>query len=179
MPWAIGAAGTLVQVLLLIAAVGFAVLALRLLRHPPGRAVDGTIRDLALAAAVAMIVVLTLLTPSTPDETQQIVLVPFRDLFDALDSRGGIRAPIAELVGNLVLFIPLGMALHWRFPRFGLAHVTAVALAVSVAVEVLQALSGTGRWADITDVIMNTLGGTCGALLAGIGQAQTSDDQGR
>jgi len=175
LPWAIGAAETLVKVLLAIAVVGFAVFAWRLVRHPPMRAVDGTARDLALASALAIVLVLTLLTPSVEGEAPQVRLVPFIDLFEALDGRGSLRFAVAELIGNVVLFIPLGMALRWRFPWLEVLHVGALVLATSAAVELVQGLTGAGRWSDSTDVIMNTLGGVVGAALAGLGLAQVRE----
>jgi hypothetical protein len=175
LPWAIGAAETLVKVLLAVAVVGFVVLAWRLVRHPPMRAVDGTARDLALASALAIVVVLTLLTPSVEGEAPQVRLVPFIDLFEALDGRGSLRFAIAELVGNVVLFIPLGMALRWRFPSLEVLQVGALALAASVAVELTQGLTGAGRWSDSTDVVMNTIGGVIGAGLALPGMARVRE----
>jgi glycopeptide antibiotics resistance protein len=87
---------------------------------------------------------------------------------DALDGEGGLRFAVAELIGNVLLFVPLGMALRWRLPRFGIARVTGAAMLISVTVEVLQAVLATGRWATTTDVITNTVGGLVGAIAGGI-----------
>jgi glycopeptide antibiotics resistance protein len=45
--------------------------------------------------------------------------------------------------------------------------VAGIAAAVSLAVEATQAIMGTGRLADITDVLANTAGATLGAALWG------------
>jgi hypothetical protein len=167
-------AEAIVVVGLIIALVAFGVLAWRLRRQPTDGSAGLLARDLALAIAVAIVVALTLLTPRRPDEALQIVLMPFQNLVDALDGEGGLRLAVAELIGNVLLFVPLGMALRWRFPALGIARVTIVAMLVSIAVETLQAVLATGRWATTTDVITNTVGGLVGAIAGGIwlGRAQ-------
>jgi glycopeptide antibiotics resistance protein len=173
--WISSAMDRLVPVLLALAIVGFGVLAWRLMRHPRQRAVDETLRDLALAAAASIVIVVTLLTASVFGEEPQVRFIPFVDLVEALDGRGNLRLALAELIGNAVLFVPLGMSLRWRFPTIGVLGATAVALAVSIGIEALQGVMAAGRWSDSTDVIMNAVGGAIGALLGGIGIAQASD----
>lgn len=172
--WLTTVVDRLVPVLLAVAIVGFVVLAWRLLRQPAGHAVDETLRDLALAAAAAVVLAFTLFTASRFGGEGQVRLVPFVDLVAALAGRGSLRVVLAEAVGNLLLFIPLGLALRWRFPALGLVGVTGVGLASSIAIEVLQGVLAGGRWTDSTDVIMNTLGGAIGALAAGIGLTRAS-----
>jgi glycopeptide antibiotics resistance protein len=173
--WIAGVIDRLVPVMLALAIGGFVVLAWRLTRHPRGRAFDETLRDLALAAAAAIVIVVTLLSASVFGEEPQVRFVPFTDLIEALTGRGNLRLAMAELIGNVVLFVPLGMALRWRLPAIGLLGATAIAFAGSVGIEVLQGLLAAGRWSDSTDVIMNTLGGAIGALIGGIGVTRTSD----
>lgn len=160
----------LLPVLLILAIAAAALLAWRLAREPgPGRrqhAVDETLRDLALAAAIAAIVVVTLLTPSRFGDDADIELVPFVDLVRALAGRYSLRNALIGIIGNVVLFIPFGMALRWRWPSLGVVAVAGCALALSAGVEVAQATLG-GRWANVTDVITNTVGGAIGAMLIG------------
>jgi glycopeptide antibiotics resistance protein len=61
-----------------------------------------------------------------------------------------------------VLFVPFGAALVLRERRAPLWRVVVVSAAFSVGLEVIQGLAGNGRAADITDVLMNALGGACG-----------------
>jgi hypothetical protein len=161
-------AEAIVVIGLLIALITFGVLAWRLRRHPPGGLDGRRVSGLALAIAVGIVVALTLLTPRRPDETLQVVLMPFQNLIDALDGEGGLRLAVAELIGNVLLFVPLGMALRWRYPWLGVARVTVAAMLISVAVETLQAVLATGRWATTTDVITNTVGGLVGAIAGGV-----------
>jgi hypothetical protein len=166
--WIASVVDRLVPILLALAIAGFAVLAWRLMRHPAQHAVDETLRDLALAAAAAIVIVATLVTSSVFGEEPQVRFVPFVDLVEAVTGHGSVRLAVAELVGNTALFIPFGMALRWRAPGIGVIGVTGIAFAASVGIEVLQAIVAAGRWSDSTDVIMNTLGGAIGALLAGV-----------
>jgi glycopeptide antibiotics resistance protein len=168
--WAADALETMAGVFVVIGAVAAVVLAVRLVRHPPSRAVGVTARDVALWLSVAAIVVLTLLSPVDPlNEQPRIRLIPFEDLRDALVGIRSLRLAIAELVGNVLIFIPFGLALRWRFSSLGMLQAGGIALLFSVAVEILQALTGGGRWPESTDVITNTTGGLIGAALAGIG----------
>lgn len=173
---AFGAAETLLYVLAAIAAVGFLLLGWRLLRHPTSRAVGHTARDLAIACALAMIVVLTLLSPTPVGDGRvpELRLIPFVDLRDALSGTRSLRLAVGEIVGNVALFVPLGIAVRWRFPRLGILRIGLMAMGLSAAIEVLQALTGGGRWPDTTDVITNTLGGLLGAGLGRIGSAAES-----
>jgi glycopeptide antibiotics resistance protein len=159
----------------IIALVAFGVFAWRL-RHPPQGGRGGhLVSSLALAMALAVVVALTLVASRRSEEAPQIVLVPFQNLIEALDGEGGLRFAVAELIGNVLLFVPLGMALRWRWPWLGIVGVTIVAMLTSVAVETLQALLATGRWATTTDVITNTVGGLIGAIAGAIWLRRAQD----
>jgi glycopeptide antibiotics resistance protein len=69
------------------------------------------------------------------------------------------------MAANVLLFVPFGLSLTLRGWRVPLWRVTLVSVALSVAIELTQGLAGNGRSADITDVLMNTLGGMCGWAL--------------
>jgi glycopeptide antibiotics resistance protein len=82
-------------------------------------------------------------------------LIPFAGI-----SRGTVR----EMIENFVVFLPFGLLLSASFKRVQLWRKLAVIGAVSVGVETLQYILAIGL-TDITDVIMNTLGGLAGLLL--------------
>lgn len=165
-----------VAVLLLILGAGFVALAWRLMRRQPTAGDDRLWRDVAPVVALMIVAIATLLTASGREEPPQLKLLPFANLIDAVVGNGSVRGALAEMAANLVLFIPLGMALCWRLPALGVTRITIAAVAISVGVEVFQALSQSGRWASTTDVIMNGLGGMIGALAAGIGDAEPPAD---
>jgi len=65
-------------------------------------------------------------------------------------------------VGNLILFVPIGFGLRWRF-GLRMWSILLIAAAGSAAVEVSQALSDQMRSPDINDVMLNALGAVAGA----------------
>jgi glycopeptide antibiotics resistance protein len=69
------------------------------------------------------------------------------------------------MAANVLLFVPFGMALTLRSWRVPVWRVALVSAAFSVGIELTQGIAGNGRSADITDVLMNTLGGICGWAL--------------
>ncbi len=98
-----------------------------------------------------------------------------RDIRDVLAERGlsaTLRsAALLQGVFNVVLFIPWGIIAR-RFWGWGLWRSTASAFAASLLIEVTQYTGIFGligcsyRYADIDDLITNTLGGVIGALIA-------------
>jgi glycopeptide antibiotics resistance protein len=89
---------------------------------------------------------------------------------------------LGQMAQNVILFVPFGMALVLRERRAPLWRIAVVSAAFSVGIEAIQGLAGNGRAADITDVLMNTLGGACGwflgrGVLAGL--ARWSRSRGR
>ena len=74
------------------------------------------------------------------------------------------------MISNIIAFIPFGVMLGACFKRVTFWHKLAVILAFSVGVEITQFVLAIGV-SDITDVMMNTLGGFMGlALYDGAGK---------
>jgi glycopeptide antibiotics resistance protein len=84
-----------------------------------------------------------------------IKLVPFLPSGDA-----GWSAPL-EVAANLIFFVPFGLFLGVLAPMWNWWASTAVFAASSLLFETTQHLLGVGSF-DITDVIMNTIGGMLG-----------------
>lgn len=152
----------------LVAVVGIAVLIVVVLRTAFG-ADDPRqrrwIRTIAVMASVAVILVATLSRRDPLGVELDLKLIPFEDLWSALAGDRSARAAVAEMVANIVLFIPFGLAMRLRFPSLGPGRVAAIAFALSLTIETLQLVAATGRVANVTDVMMNTLGGLIGAWL--------------
>lgn len=72
---------------------------------------------------------------------------------------------LIEFTANIALFVPLGALVLLLWPRLGWGRTTAVALAATVTIEVLQQVLRPERFASLSDVVANTLGGAIGALL--------------
>lgn len=167
--WVIEAGLLLLYLYVPILVAGMGVLVWRL-RRGVDDAVGRTVRDIAVALALALIMVVTLLVRSPglgPDEPVRVKWLPFSDLIDALRGEGRLRLTITEMIGNVFLFMPLGLALRWRNPALSVGQVAMIAALVSIGVEVTQGLLLTDRWPTTTDVIMNAAGGLIGGAMAG------------
>ena len=70
--------------------------------------------------------------------------------------------PLLENIGNVVLFIPLGVALKWS----GVKDVKKAGILASLTIEVLQFTFALGTF-ECDDLIHNTLGALIGAWCAG------------
>ena len=95
-------------------------------------------------------------------------LVPFREIYryiHHIDSLG-IFAVAANIMGNVLLFVPLGYFLPSFFARERLRpHFTIpICMCISIAVEISQFMTHTGSL-DVDDVILNTVGGIIGYLI--------------
>lgn len=149
-------------------------LLLVLRRRDRGLTLRRTIReagaDVLLALSLFAILALTVLPeagPAVPATRRS--LVPFEDLARSLGPGMPAYATdlaVGNLLANLLLFVPFGLALGLRFPAAPLWRGLAVVVALSASVEVVQLVAGSGRSADITDVLTNTAGGLVGLLLA-------------
>lgn len=103
-------------------------------------------------------------------------LVPMRTVVGIIRDHPGMV--IWQLVGNVVLFVPLGFflpLLDARFRRF--AKTVAVGLSVSVGIELVQLamllMLGVRRSVDVDDVILNVAGACLGYAIWRGTRAQT------
>jgi glycopeptide antibiotics resistance protein len=91
-----------------------------------------------------------------------IKLVPFFPSGDA-----GASAPL-EVLANVLLFVPFGLYLGLLAPSWSWWNGAAVFAGASLILETTQHVLSTGSF-DITDVIVNTIGGVAGlGLLAAL-----------
>lgn len=124
--------------------------------------------DVVLLLSLVVIGVLGLrLGRGLPGGFEQWNLVPFRDLARSLDGRPwGLQPAVAGLLANLALFVPFGMAFALRFRNRSWRTLLVLTAAISIGVELWQAVTATGRSSDVTDVVMNTVGGLTGFAMA-------------
>lgn len=74
-------------------------------------------------------------------------------------------AAIVNLIGNIVMFIPLGFGLPWVFEGLrGLWKTLLLSAGIIVLVEAVQLVTLLGR-CDIDDLILNMIGVSAGYLL--------------
>jgi hypothetical protein len=103
-----------------------------------------------------------LLAPNpNPYSDRRVFLVPFTDMLTQF--REGPRGLFIDVVGNLMVFAPLGFFLPVRF-RVGLGVVLAASAIPSATVETLQYVLDLHRVTSTDDVLLNTAGGVLGAL---------------
>lgn len=87
------------------------------------------------------------------------ILLPFHSYVEILK---GEWRPLLENIGNIALFIPLGVTLKWS----GVRDVKKAGLLASLLIEVLQFTFALGTF-ECDDLIHNTLGAVIGAWCAG------------
>ena len=110
----------------------------------------------------------------TPD-WQQWNFVPFREVIESLSEPDWvIQIAFANLLGNVLIYVPWGVVASFRFRRVGILLFLVVTVAISLSIEIAQALEATGRVSDVTDVIMNTLGGGAAYTVARVIAARRS-----
>lgn len=116
----------------------------------------------ALYAAFA----LKLLVLSRPPGSERSLnLIPFATIVHYMfsDSAATTRFAFANVVGNVLIFLPLGVFLAFAWSGATVARRMMVIVLSSVVVEIVQGLFGLGA-SDIDDVILNSLGGLLGIL---------------
>ncbi|MFL6467515.1 MAG: VanZ family protein [Pyrinomonadaceae bacterium] len=95
-------------------------------------------------------------------QTRNLNLIPFT------------RTRNGEMISNVVAFIPFGVMLGVNFKQVVFTYKITVILAFSLAVEIIQYALAIGV-ADITDIIMNTLGGFIGLAAYNAVSEHTND----
>lgn len=93
------------------------------------------------------------------EPASSVELVPVLPLVADLNAVG-----ISLLLGNILLFGPLGSLLNTR--RVRLAATIMLSCLTSVTVEVLQFTQAAGRQSDVNDVLLNVMGAVFGYSLA-------------
>lgn len=126
-------------------------------RAKPGSRLPARL-DLALFASVAAILVVTFV----PTEGGlDLRLTPFKDIIEALTPPFD-RSHLLGVVGNVVLFAPLGAVLRFRW--LSLNEAVFAGAVFSATIEVTQLL--VGRTTSLDDVFLNALGVVMGYSVA-------------
>ena len=90
--------------------------------------------------------------------------VPFASINDLLH-HFYYRVPLRNILGNIILFMPLGFILVLKFKRLNnMMSVVLVGVLSSTCIEIIQLLLP-NRAFDIDDIILNTLGTMIGFLV--------------
>jgi|GEM_PF-3461639 len=118
--------------------------------------------DALLVASVLVILRATLPSTEPSSGLGSWTWMPFEDLIRAWPIDWARHVILGQMAANVLLFVPFGLALTLRGWRVPVWRVAIVSVAFSIGIELTQGVAGNGRSADITDVLMNTLGGVCG-----------------
>lgn len=150
--------------------ISFIILAVGCLLRLTGKSVDfhTAVRQLVRAALIYYCFVLYAVLISKNlvfqrDYGNILNLIPFRTISQELD--GFSLRLFGNLVGNIILFIPLGIMLPAVKDGFQKFYICIPVICVfSLFVEMIQYLTRSGS-ADIDDMILNTVGGLIGFTL--------------
>ncbi len=146
-----------------IAALPLAALTVYLLyrrRQPDAAALRTSIADVAMVVGTLPWLYLTL--RPVPNGPERVYLVPFEDITTLPED-----ILFVQVVGNLLIFAPLGFFLPVRWEAFAsIWRVLGVGAAASCAIEITQLLVGSGRVTSIDDVLLNALGAALAACLS-------------
>lgn len=96
---------------------------------------------------------------------RSINLIPFHSIIEYISGSSGTLKKFAfgNVVGNIVIFIPLGIYLPlFKKDKKVITNLLLIFI-VSLFVEIIQGLLGIGA-SDIDDIILNCLGGLIGIL---------------
>ncbi|GAA2799830.1 VanZ family protein [Saccharopolyspora taberi] len=150
--------------LLAVVFLGAAVL-VRVRRLELSSAMRLSVVDAALV--FSMLLVVHLVCVPQPDVSRtRLRLMPGTDLGVAVHAAPGDLGPWLQLLGNLLLLLPLGALLPLRvLPLRTCGHVALAVLAVTCVIELFQYLFLAGRVVSADDVLLNTAGGLLGAFL--------------
>ena len=106
------------------------------------------------------------------DFLSRMNLIPFRTVYGyvvrLLGNQINLTTVVANLAGNLLLMLPMGVFLPFLFPKIdGWRNILRTMFEIILSVEVLQLLTALGSF-DVDDVILNLGGAMIGYALTQI-----------
>lgn len=98
--------------------------------------------------------------------------IPFKTLFEYIikikNDQINIDTAIINLVGNMIVFLPMGCFLPWLFKKFKSFKNTVLLVGgIVVAIEIMQIVFGVGSF-DVDDIILNVGGAMLGYAITSI-----------
>ncbi len=158
-------AGYLPFALIVLAVVGAGLFALRSRRVSRGAAARTTALDLAVGTWLALTLLVTVV-PMGRSGRPPIGFIPFLDAVDRIaDGFSTPASEAADIVSNVLLFMPFGAWAAVRLGRTWTAAAIAGGAVLSIGIELSQAIEAAGRFASTTDVVTNTAGTALGFLV--------------
>ena len=152
-------------------AIGFIVFSILLLKKSPSKRVAGCVSTVYVAAVIYLAFI-----SREPMPIHHYSINPFGAARRGLEFGGGLIsgllhgtvkitnwAELKHIILNILLFIPFGYLLPSLFSRLRWWQVILLGLAFSLCIELLQLITKLG-YADVDDLINNTLGAAIGFL---------------
>jgi len=132
-------------------------------RFTTKRAKAETVAIVAVFVLYAAFLLRLLLFSRAPGSERSINLIPFATIahFVTSHSSGTGRVAFANVVGNVLIFIPLGLYVSWLRRKAAVWLTLLTVASVSIAAEIVQGVFAVGA-SDIDDVILNCGGGIIG-----------------
>lgn len=91
-----------------------------------------------------------------------INLIPFKTILNYLSGDATLKIAFKNLIGNIVIFLPLGFLLPILFKKIdSYKKILFVSFAFSLIAEATQLFFGIGSF-DVDDLLLNALGGILG-----------------
>jgi glycopeptide antibiotics resistance protein len=134
-----------------------------------GRTHTRAVLNIAIAASLLVVLIVTI--PKAPwgghSPPRRIFPVPFQELIKELREDDPALGPvIGEMFVNVLLFLPMGLLVPLRWPRWAdIKRILAAAAVLSLGIESVQFALGWGRTSSATDILLNTAGAGVGYLL--------------
>lgn len=97
----------------------------------------------------------------------QINLTLFTGVYPPLITAGRWGYILYLVGGNLVWFVPFGAYLAWRRPGLRPARLLLAGLGLSLLIETMQFVLGTG-FSELDDLLLNTLGAGLGGWMVSL-----------
>jgi glycopeptide antibiotics resistance protein len=91
-------------------------------------------------------------------------IVPFKTILDYASQYPWSTLVIVNLLGNVVIFMPLGFLAALLYRSISWKGILGVSAGISLLIEVLQLVLSSSTF-DVDDIILNALGGLLGYAL--------------
>ncbi|WP_353856346.1 VanZ family protein [Bacillus sp. Bos-x628] len=108
---------------------------------------------------------------SAPRDQVSVNLMPFHSIYQNVHAyhQGYPNLVFLNLAGNILLFVPLGFLLYWRYRKMCWQKAILAGFILSTMIEVLQWIFSQfdiiTRSSDIDDMILNTIGTAIGCFI--------------
>ncbi|SHG41542.1 VanZ family protein [Ornithinibacillus halophilus] len=124
---------------------------------------------LLIAYAESLLYLTIFPSPGQTADGVSINLIPFETINRYIAFDGDVAIPMINLVGNIVVFIPIGIFAVLLYSSIKLRHVILIGFTCTLFIEfsqlILSSLGLLARSFDVDDLLLNTIGVVLGYIL--------------